>query len=118
MSEWRALFEELRKPGDAVVVVIGATRAHEVLNRCGRAVSQYIRGHAIEGGVRFVRLPAPKNLRRQLAELKVGESFVLPARCEPTLASIATRVRRAHPKRRYRTHRDRLGGTFSVVREA
>jgi len=118
MAQWRALLAHLRKPGDAVDVAVGTTRAQQVLNRCGRSVSDYIRTHKIEGGARFVRLAAPKNIRRQLAELTVGESFVLPARCESTLSTIATRVRRAHPKRRYRTHRDRLSGTFSVVREA
>jgi len=118
MSEWRSLFAELRKPGDAVVVAIGATRAHEVLNRCGLSVSQYMRVQKIEGGVRFVRLAVQKNIRRQLSELMIGEALTLPGRAEPTLATLASRVRRVHRERRYRTHRDRRGGTFSVVREA
>lgn len=118
MAQWRALLADLRKPGDSVVVAVHATRAHHVLKQCGRSVSQYIRAHEIEGGVRLLRLVEPKYIRRQLVELTIGESLVLPARAESTLAPIATRVRRAHPERRYRTHRDRRAGTFSVMREA
>jgi len=118
MAQWRALLADLRKPGDSVVVDVRATRVSQVLNQCGRSVSQYIRVQKIKDGVRLVRLAQPKNFLRQLAELLVGESLILPARAESTLATIATRVRRAHPERRYRTHRDRRAGTFSVVREA
>lgn len=117
LAQWRSLLATLRKPGDAVVVDVSPTRAHEVLHLCGRSVSQYIRVHGVQSGVRLVRLAQPKNIRRQLSELAAGESLVAPARAEPTLATIATRVRRTHPERRYRTHRDRRTGTFSVMRE-
>jgi DNA-binding transcriptional regulator LsrR (DeoR family) len=115
-AQWHDLLARLRKPGDTVFVRVGSTRAREVLDGCGPAISQYVRVHVLKGGVRFVRLAERKNLTRQLAELRVGQSMTLPASTELTLATLATRVRREYPGRRYRTHRDRDAGTFSVAR--
>ena len=118
MSQWLDMFASLRKPGDSLVVDVSEARAYSVLRKAGRPINQFIRAEGLKRGVRFVRLARPKNLTRQIAELKVGEELTMPDVSMATLATLATRVRREHPRRRYRTHHDRRSATFIVSRES
>ncbi len=119
MAEWLGLFASLRKPGDSLVVNTSPARAYAALRKAGRPINQFLRLHAEkEGGVRLVRLAQPKNLTRQLVELRIGEELTMPDAKKASLARLASRVRHAHPRRRYRTCHDRCSGTFTVSREA
>lgn len=118
MSQWLDMLASLRKPGDSLVVDVSAARAYSVLRKAGRPINQFFRAEGVERGVRFVRLAQPKNVTRQIAELRVGEELTMPDVCRATLATLATRVRRAHPRRRYRTHHDKRSATFIVSRES
>jgi hypothetical protein len=117
-AQWHALLAQLRDPGDTLFAVACLGWARTALRRCAPEVARYVRLQKVEGGILFVRLAEPKNFTRQMTELAVGEELTLPAKRAKSLASLATRVRRAFPRRRYRTHRDRREGTFSVLREA
>jgi hypothetical protein len=108
----------LRNPGDAVFAVVSLEWAKSVVRRFAPDLARYVRIEKFRGGVRIVRLMEQKNLTRRLVDLDVGEELTMNGRHWQTLASLATRVRHAHPDRRYRTHRDRRVGTFSVAREA
>jgi hypothetical protein len=108
----------LRNPGDTVFAVVSLKWAKSAIRRFVPDLVRYVRLERFRGGVRIVRLAEPKNLTRRLVDLAVGEELTLAVRHWQTLASLATRVRHAHPNRRYRTHRDRRAGTFSVAREA
>jgi hypothetical protein len=108
----------LSNAGDAVFAVVSLEWAMSAVRRFAPDLVRYVRLEKFRGGVRIVRLAEPKNLTRRLVDLAVGEELTLAVRHRQTLASLATRVRHAHPNRRYRTHRDRRAGTFSVAREA
>lgn len=119
LAQWRALFAGLRAPGDWFIASVSYARAWQIRRLCAHVVDpRMVRIHRVNEGVRFVRLAEPRNLTRRLANLAVGEEATFSMRFERSVASLATRVRHAHPGRSYRTHRDRRAGTFSVVREA